>query len=209
MNKRAGTMKRNYFELIKEIPDRELLKSLYVTQILLLTIALFLGLFLFDSLSSFLALFNWIDINMFVGVGAGVAVVIVDMILMNLLPAKWYDDGGLNERIFQNRAIIEIAGIAAFVAAGEEILFRGVIQTHFGLIAASLLFALVHYRYLFHFFLFLNVTGLSFLIGFIYFQTENLAVTIIMHFIIDLLLGCLIKIKYEKNKNEQDGNFDE
>lgn len=202
-------MKKNYFDLIKEIPDKELLKSLYVTQILLLTIALLLGIFLFNSYHTFFSIFNWKDPNLFVGAGAGMAVVIVDIILMKLLPAKWYDDGGLNERIFQKRNYYEIAGIAALVAAAEEVLFRGVLQTHFGLITASLLFALVHYRYLFHFFLFLNVTGLSFFIGFIYDRTENLAVTIIMHFIIDFLLGCLIKIKYDKNKKEQEGKIDE
>ncbi|MBB6444734.1 CPBP family intramembrane glutamic endopeptidase [Bacillus benzoevorans] len=196
-------MKKNYFELIKEIPDKELLKSLYVTQILLLTIALLLGVFLFDSFQAFVDLINTADPSILLfGAGGGLAVVIVDVILMKLLPAKWYDDGGLNERIFQKRSFIEIAVIAVFVAAGEEILFRGVIQTHFGLVPASLLFALVHYRYLFQVFLFINVTGLSFFIGFIYLQTENLAVPIVMHFIIDFLLGCLIKIKYEKNKKE-------
>lgn len=203
-------MKKNYFDLVKEIPDEELVKSLYATQILLLTVAFILGIFLFDSFHAFFDLFHFADLNvLFVGTGAGLAVVIVDVILMKLLPEKWYDDGGLNERIFQKRSFSEIAAIAAFVAAGEEILFRGVLQTHFGLVAASLLFALVHYRYLFQFFLFINVTGLSFLIGFIYLQTENLAVTIVMHFIIDFLLGCMIKIKFDKNKREQEGNFDE
>nr|WP_295972355.1 type II CAAX endopeptidase family protein [uncultured Bacillus sp.] len=203
-------MKKNYFELIQGISDKELKKSLYVTQILLLTIALFLGIFLFDSYQSFFDLFNWKDPNVIViGVSMGLAVVLIDSLLMKLLPASWYDDRGLNNRIFQKRKIVEIAGIAAVVAAGEEILFRGVIQTHFGLITASILFALVHYRYLFRLFLFLNVTVLSFFIGFIYWQTENLAVTMIMHFTIDFLLGCMIKLKFDKNKNEQEGKFDE
>ena len=203
-------MKRNYFELIKQIPDKELVKSLYMTQMLLFVIAFILGIFLFDNWQSFFALFHFSDQNIpLVGAGAGLLVVIVDVILMKLLPAKWYDDGGLNERIFQERSFREIAMIAAIVALAEEILFRGVIQTHFGLVAASLIFALIHFRYLFHFFLFINVVGLSFLIGIVYHQTGNLAVTIMMHFVIDFLLGCIIKIKFERNKKEQAGTFDE
>src|SRR3954453_21265096 len=203
-------MKKRYVDLIKEIPDRELLISFYTTQILLLTISFFLGIFLFDSLSAFLDLFHWTDINiLLVGGIAGIGVVIVDLVLMKILPAKYYNDGGLNERMFQRRPLFQIALIAAVVAIGEEILFRGVIQTHLGLIASSLLFALVHYRYLFNWFLFVNIIALSFLIGFIYFQTGNLLVTIFMHFLVDFLSGCIIRYKYIKKHKEQEGIFDE
>lgn len=205
-------MKKRYVDLIQEIPDRQLLISLYMTQIVLLTIAFFLGIFLFDSYSDFFDLFHWKDTNiLLVGGMSGIAVVIVDLVLMKIMPAKYYDDGGLNERMFQKRSLLQIALIAAVVAIGEEILFRGVIQTHMGLILSSLIFAFVHYRYLFNWFLFVNITGLSFFIGFIYLQTGNILVTIFMHFLIDFLLGCVIKFKFKFNKkqNEQEGIFDE
>lgn len=203
-------MKKRYVDLIQEISDRQLLISLYMTQIVLLTIAFFLGIFLFDSYSDFFDLFHWKDTNiLFVGGMSGIAVVIVDIVLMKIMPAKYYDDGGLNERVFQKRSLLQIALIAAVVAVGEEILFRGVIQTHMGLILSSLIFAFVHYRYLFNWFLFVNITGLSFLIGFIYLQTGNILVTIFMHFLIDFLLGCIIKFKFNKKQNEQEGIFDE
>ena len=47
-------MKTKYFNLIKDIKDKDLIFSLYFTQMLLLTIAFILGIFLFDSLSAFL-----------------------------------------------------------------------------------------------------------------------------------------------------------
>jgi uncharacterized protein len=203
-------MKTKYFNLIKDIKDKDLIFSLYFTQVLLLTIAFILGVFLFDSFSAFLALFTIVDSNiLIVGGTAGLIIVLVDLLFMKLLPPSYYDDGGLNERIFQNRPLYHIAMIAAVVAIGEEILFRGVIQTHFGLIASSLLFALVHYRYLFNWFLFVNIIALSFLIGFIYFQTGNLLVTIFMHFLVDFLGGCIIRCKFIKKHKEQDGIFDE
>jgi membrane protease YdiL (CAAX protease family) len=131
-----------------------------------------------------------------VGIPVGVMVVIIDIVLMKLLPSSYYNDGGLNERIFRHKSVWKIAWIAAIVAFSEELLFRGIIQTKVGLILASFIFAVIHYRYLFNWYLFLNIVLLSFLIGFIYQWTNNLAVTIVMHFIIDFLLG--IYIKYRK-----------
>ena len=78
---------------------------------------------------------------------------------MKVLPFRYYDDGGLNERIFRGRSVIEIAVISSVVSIAEEILFRGVIQTHVGLILSSIIFAFVHFRYLFNGYLFLNVIG--------------------------------------------------
>ena len=189
-------MKNKYKEIIDELSDKELVKHLYLTQLLLIIISSALGWFLFDTLESFLQLFDWKDPYIwFIGVPAGLLVVCMDLLFMKYLPSSYYDDGGLNEKLFSNRTGWEIIFISLIVAASEEILFRGILQTHFGLIASSIIFALIHYRYLFNWFLFVNITLLSFLIGVIYEWTENLLVTIVMHFIIDALLGFVIKRK--------------
>ncbi|GLB58030.1 CPBP family intramembrane glutamic endopeptidase [Cytobacillus sp. NCCP-133] len=196
-------MKKNYTDIIRDLTDKELLFHLYITQILLLIISFILGILLFDSLSDFLDLFRWNDLNiLLVGGTAGVGVVAFDLIMMKLLPESLYDDGGLNERIFKKRSLLHIAIIAAVVAFCEELLFRGIIQTHFGLAISSLIFALVHYRYLFNWFLFINIITLSFFIGYIYLVTENLLVTIIMHFLIDFLLGVMIRISHSRTIDE-------
>jgi membrane protease YdiL (CAAX protease family) len=189
-------MKNKYEELIDEISDQELVKHLYITQVLLVVLSIIIGWFLFDHMESFLDLFHWKDPYIWlVGVPAGLLVVCIDVLFMKYLPSSYYDDGGLNEKLFSKRKGWEIIFIAAIVSASEEILFRGVIQTHFGLIISSVIFALIHYRYLFNWFLFLNITLLSFFIGVIYEWTGNLLVTIVMHFIIDALLGFIIKRK--------------
>ncbi|WP_053363985.1 type II CAAX endopeptidase family protein [Bacillus sp. FJAT-27251] len=188
--------KDKYSELVKGLTDRELLFHLYFTQILLLTISFILGIVLFDRMSDISTLFNWGDSRVWtVGLGGALFVVGMDLLLMKILPSRLYDDGGLNERIFRGRNLFHIAVIAAVVAFSEELLFRGVVQTHFGLVVSSLVFALVHYRYLFNWFLFLNIILLSFLIGYIYLVTGNLAVTVTMHFFIDFLLGIVIRFR--------------
>lgn len=189
-------MKDQYKETVASLTEKELLFHLFATQILLLTISAVLGMILFDSLEEFKNIFIWNDHKILtVGAAAGITVVAIDLLLMKVLPQSYYDDGGLNIRVFRNKAVWQIALIAAVVAISEEILFRGVIQTHAGLIVTSVIFALVHYRYLFNWFLFMNIILLSFLIGFIYLQTNNLLVTIIMHFFIDFLLGLSIKFR--------------
>lgn len=198
-------MKNKYNELIKGLTDRELLSHLYMTQILLLGITFILGILLFDHFS-YLQTIDFSDVRiLLIGVPAGAAVVIVDIILMKLLPKSFYDDGGLNERIFKNRSVIHIAWIAAFVAFSEELLFRGVIQTKVGLILASLIFAIIHYRYLFNWFLFSNIVILSLFIGSVYEWSNNIAITMIMHFTIDFLLGLYIKYKHTIDVDEQEG----
>lgn len=198
-------MKNKYNELIKGLTDRELLSHLYITQIILLVITFILGLLLFDQFS-YLHTIDFTDVRiLLIGVPAGAAVVIVDILLMKLLPKSFYDDGGLNERIFKNRSVTHIAWIAAFVAFSEELLFRGVIQTNVGLIFASIIFAIIHYRYLFNWFLFSNIVILSFFIGSVYEWSNNLAITIIMHFTIDFLLGLYIKYKHTIDVDEQEG----
>lgn len=183
-------MQNKYKKIIGELSDKELLINLFLTQLLIIAVSFILGWFLFDDIASFLDLFKWNDPKIgTVGITAGLLVVLIDLSLMKWLPDKYYDDGGLNEKLFKNRTVAEIFFIALTVAATEEILFRGVIQTHAGLVFTSILFALVHIRYLFNFFLFANVIILSFLIGLIYLLTGNLLVTIVMHFVIDFLLG--------------------
>jgi len=199
-------MKRKYNQIITELTDKELLYHLYLTQIILLGISLILGAILYDHFS-YIQNIDLLDHHILtIGIPAGVIIVFADVLLMKLLPASFYDDGGLNERIFKNRHVFHIFVIALFVAFSEELLFRGIIQTKVGLVLASIIFAIIHYRYLFNWYLFFNIILLSFLIGFIYKWTGNLAVTIMMHFVIDFLLGLYIKFRLtsdEMNREEQ------
>src|SRR5699024_11474282 len=60
-----------------------------------------------------------------------------------------------------------------------ELLFRGVLQTTFGYIPASVIFALVHVRYLSKPVLLISVLLISFFIGYLFEVTGNLYVTIL------------------------------
>jgi membrane protease YdiL (CAAX protease family) len=198
-------MKKKYKALIDGLTDKELLFHLFMTQVILLALSLILGFLLFEHFS-YLNTIHFDDMQIIsIGLPVGITVVVIDLVLMKWLPSTFYDDGGLNDRIFRNRPILQILLIAALVAFSEELLFRGIIQTKVGLIFASIIFALIHYRYLFNWFLFVNIVVLSFFMGLIYAWTDNLVVTIVMHFVIDFLLGLHIKFRRIKKVDEQGG----
>ncbi|MFJ7681826.1 CPBP family intramembrane glutamic endopeptidase [Peribacillus butanolivorans] len=189
-------MKNKQAELIKQLTDKQLLYNLFLTQIILLTLAFFLGIILFNDRSTFFELFIFNDLNILLfGIPAGIIVVLFDLFMMRVTPSSYQDDGGINERIFSSLSYSMIFVVALVVAISEELLFRGVLQTHLGLLWTSIIFAAVHYRYLFNWFLFLNVLVLSFFIGFLFEWTNNLLVTITAHFLIDFILGVLIRRK--------------
>jgi uncharacterized protein len=189
-------------DIIKQLTKKQLTFHLFFTQIVLLTISFLLGIFLFEDWSTFGSQFRWTSSIWTIGLTFGIIVVILDLVLMKYLPPGFYDDGGVNERIFSDRSTGEIALLAIVIAVSEEILFRGVIQFHLGLILSSIIFAVIHFRYWAHWFLILNIVVLSFWIGIIYELTGNLLVTIMMHFIIDFLLGLYMRFKVSQASKE-------
>lgn len=188
----------NQSEMIKRMTDQELTKSLVYTQFLLLFISLILGFILFDHLMDIFQYFSWnVSEIVYYGFLSGLLIVVIDLILMKYVPKKYFDDGGINERIFKNRSIGGILVLSLFVAFAEELLFRGVLQTNFGLLVASLLFALVHIRYLRKPLLLTSVVLISFYLGYLFKLTDNLLVTMTAHFLVDFLLGIIIRFKNE------------
>ncbi|KGP70874.1 CPBP family intramembrane glutamic endopeptidase [Pontibacillus yanchengensis] len=186
----------NQAELIKQLTDRQLVNQVYLTQLILLILTLGGSFFLFDSMEEIAKLFSWNTQEIIrYGVSAGGIVLLIDIILMALLPARFYDDGGINKRVFRSISVLEIFVIALVVALAEEFLFRGVIHTHFGYLTASVLFALMHVRYLKKPVLLISVLFISFYFGWMYEMTQNLWVTIVAHFMVDFVLGVMIRLK--------------
>jgi len=196
-------LKNRQAEIIKQMDPRELLYHLYLSQIAFFVIGLVLAYFLFYSFESLKEIFSWQPIDIFV-IGTVVALVVVgaDLLLIKWVPKSLLDDGGINEKMFQTRSLPHIIFLAFIISFAEEFLFRGVIQTHFGIWVASILFAVLHIRYLHKWVLFLSVVLISFVLGYTYEVTGSLWVTIWAHFLIDMLLAYKIRADYLKNINK-------
>ncbi|GED01048.1 hypothetical protein BAT02nite_06920 [Bacillus atrophaeus] len=183
-------------DLIDQLSDGDMLKQLYMTQLIVIIVSAVAGLFLFQHANAFFKLWNIRDPRIiWYGVSLAVIVIILDLAVMKWCPPHLYDDGGINKKLFSKRSVPHIIFLTLLIAFTEEILFRGVLQTHIGLWTASLVFAVLHFRYLTKWLLFIMVTAISFLLGLIYEWTDNLFVPVMAHFIIDVVFACQIRFQ--------------
>ncbi|MDA1475351.1 CPBP family intramembrane glutamic endopeptidase [Bacillus changyiensis] len=190
-------MLKKQTDIIHQLSDREMLKQLYFSQLLMLVFAGLFGMFLFKDLDEFFSLWKIFDQNILMyGVPIAILAILIDLAVMKWVPKHMYDDEGINEKLFRNRSYPHILILTLFIAVTEEVLFRGVIQTHFGIWLASMIFALLHFRYLGKWLLFLMVICISFLLGLSFEQTGNLMIPITAHFLIDFVFACQIRFQH-------------
>lgn len=181
---------------VDEIDDRMLLINLYATQALTLIIGIIWLLFQRQNLFQLLAPPKLPD-ALWWGLGFAAAVVVVDLLISRWVPDEAADDGGVNERIFKNRAIWHIAVISLVVAICEELLFRGAVQHAIGPYWTSIVFAAIHVRYLRHWIPTGLVFSISYGLGWIYEQSGTLLAPILAHFAIDFVMGLIIRFRRE------------
>ncbi|MRN53413.1 CPBP family intramembrane glutamic endopeptidase [Paenibacillus monticola] len=180
----------------KQLTDKLLLLNLYITQGLTLIIGL---IWILLQKRNPIHVFNFPENWHFVlwGLGLAVVMLVVDFLLTHIVPEDSMDDGGINDLLFRKRPIWHILFIAIIVSICEEILFRGAIQYAFGPYWTSILFAVIHVRYLRHWiptgWVFLSSYGL----GYIYIHSGTLWAPILCHFLIDLFSGLVIRYRRE------------
>ncbi|RAL22655.1 CPBP family intramembrane glutamic endopeptidase [Thermoflavimicrobium daqui] len=130
-----------------------------------------------------------------VGVGASLVVLIIALLLKTIVPKKWIDDGGKNQQLFQRRSVLHIFFIALISSFVEEWLFRGAIQHWLGVWGTSILFVLLHFRYLKKWLLVIYLLLVSVFLGELVVVSGVLAPAIAVHFIVNLCLGLYIRYK--------------
>ncbi|WP_110932463.1 CPBP family intramembrane glutamic endopeptidase [Paenibacillus bouchesdurhonensis] len=197
-------MRKNKFGKIKiqrvdpgQLNERLLLINLYITQ----GLTLFIGIIvLFFQKRNPISVLRFPENYEFLLWGFGLTAVMFgfDFILSRFVKEESLDDGGINEMLFRNRPIWHIALICVIVSICEELLFRGAIQHGIGPYWTSIIFALIHIRYLRHWiptgWVFLS----SYALGYIYIQAGTLWAPIVCHFLIDFISGLVIKYRRGK-----------
>jgi len=175
-----------------ELDDRTLLANLYLTQGITLLIGISVILFQSQSLVALLKFPERLSAWAWALVLAA-AVLAFDWLVARWVSEEVTDDGGINKKLFKLRPLWHIAVISFLVAVCEELLFRGAVQHAFGPYWTSILFAAIHFRYLRHWLM----TGMVFLISYglgkMYVLTGSLWTPIAAHFMIDFVMGCVIR----------------
>jgi membrane protease YdiL (CAAX protease family) len=182
---------------VDQLNDKMLLANLYITQ--LLTLIIGIGWIIFQGRNP-LDLLNIPPNGHFALWGAGLALLVlcIDIGISRFVPEEAADDGGVNERIFRTRPVWHIIAISFVVSVCEELLFRGAIQHAFGAYWTSILFTAIHVRYLRHWVPTGLVFSISYGLGWIMIQSGTLWAPILAHFLVDLVMGCIIRFRREE-----------
>lgn len=182
---------------VDQLSDRMLLANLYMTQALTLIIGIVVVLLQGRNV---IRLFEWPGSENFLLWGGGLAALLmaVNLALSKFVSEEATDDGGINERMFQNRPVWHIAALALIISVCEELLFRGAIQHAFGAYWTSILFAAIHVRYLRHWVPTGLVFAVSYGLGWSMAHTGTIWTPIFAHFLIDFVMGCIIRFRRDK-----------
>lgn len=99
----------------------------------------------------------------------------------------------INTLLINTFSLPELLGIFFFGALAEEILFRGIIQPYWGIWLTSLLFTIIHFRYLRKIVLLIEVYLMGIILGFSYLVTETIWVPVLCHLSVNFITAFLIK----------------
>jgi uncharacterized protein len=190
---------------IDEFTPKQLLLNVYLTQGIFIFLAIAIGFFFHVSFPWKVG-FATSPAYLISAFATGIIMPLISINLERLLPDKYFDDGGINEKIFSSLSYGHIFVLTVLIAFSEEWLFRGVLQPLLGFGLTSIIFSLLHVRYIKKPFLFGMVTLLSFWLGYLYVWTDNVWVPFAAHFLIDFISGCWIANMHKKSlMNNENG----
>ncbi|MFS0555504.1 CPBP family intramembrane glutamic endopeptidase [Brevibacillus sp. 179-C9.3 HS] len=187
----------------QELDEATLRLNLWLTQGLVMGAAaagslLVLG---WDATLSLFTLPGWEAMLWALCVAAGI--IVASIAMDHYLPKRWQDDGSINEKVFGAMLPSTTIFVCMVVGVGEEWLFRGVIQTLTGNFWSSLIFTLIHVRYLKKPLMVISVFGTSWLLGLLFHQYQSLWPSIVAHISIDVMLAFYLQ-KTIKKKGEEE-----
>ncbi|NQF12652.1 CPBP family intramembrane metalloprotease [Brevibacillus sp. HB1.3] len=186
-----------------EVDEATLRLNLWLTQGIVMGVAaagsfLVLG---WDATLSLFTLPGWNALLWAVFVAAGI--IIASIVMDRYLPKRWQDDDRINEKVFGSMLPSTTILVCMVVGVGEEWLFRGVIQSLTGNFWSSLIFTLIHVRYLKKPLMIISVFGTSLVLGLLFSHYQSLWPSIVAHILIDVMLAFYLQ-KTIKKKGEEE-----
>lgn len=99
----------------------------------------------------------------------------------------------INILLMEKFTLPELIPIFLLGAAAEEFLFRVIIQPHLGIILTSILFTLIHFRYLKKIYILAEVFLLGVILGLVYAVVPTIWAPLLCHFAVNYIMAVLIK----------------
>ncbi|AQS56643.1 MAG: CPBP family intramembrane metalloprotease [Novibacillus thermophilus] len=176
---------------VEQLSHRVLVWNLYVTQLIVLGVACALLWWQGRLTVQLWNVESWTVL--LVGAGTGLLIVCADLLLSRRFPLHMTDKSGINEKLFRHQPVWHILIMTLFIASAEELLFRGAIQPYLGVVGTSLLFTLIHFRYLKQWAMVASVFLVSLVLGSLVLVTHSIAASTVAHFTVDFTLGVCIR----------------
>lgn len=172
-----------------EVDEATLRLNLWLTQGIVMGVAAAGSLLVLggDATLSLFIFPGWNAVLWAVFVAAGI--IIASIAMDRYLPKRWQDDGSINEKVFGAMLPSTTILVCMVVGLGEEWLFRGVIQSLTGNFWSSLIFTLIHIRYLKKPLMIISVFGTSLILGLLFSHYQSLWPSIVAHILIDVMLA--------------------
>ncbi|NLL51134.1 MAG: CPBP family intramembrane metalloprotease [Peptococcaceae bacterium] len=178
---------------MQDLSKKVLLLNIMLTQAILLVIAIAIKFFWAQHLSLNLLL----EIRITPGI---IAVLLLGILLLLFLQLLFYKyvprhelAEELNRMLMEKFSLSELCFIFFTGALIEEFLFRFLLQSLLGITLTSLIFALIHVRYISKKYMLLEVFLLSVILGIIFEATSMFYVPVVCHFVLNILTALLIK----------------
>lgn len=186
-----------------EVDEATLRLNLWLTQGIVIAVAAAGSLWVlgWDATLSFFTWPGWNAVLWAVFVAAGI--IIASIAMDRYLPKRWQDDGSINEKVFGAMLPSTTILVCMIVGVAEEWLFRGVIQSLTGNFWSSLIFTLIHIRYLKKPLMVISVFGTSWILGLLFSHYQSLWPSIVAHILIDVMLAFYLQ-KTIKKKGEEE-----
>ncbi|WP_068793393.1 CPBP family intramembrane glutamic endopeptidase [Brevibacillus laterosporus] len=130
---------------------------------------------------------------------ASFALLLFGVIVTLYIPSKYIDD---TNKSYQSYSLLPIFVFMFLGALFEELLFRGIIQNllfifienqWIAIIATTLFFLGFHIQYFKKPIMLINISIPSFTFGWLYFETNNILVPFVVHFLMNLGITLLFK----------------
>ncbi|MDQ0169410.1 CPBP family intramembrane glutamic endopeptidase [Paenibacillus tundrae] len=128
-----------------------------------------------------------------------IGLLLFGVILSSYIPAKYIDD---TNKSYPDSSILTLSLFMFVGALFEEMLFRGIVQNvlyvfidskWIAILTTTLLFIGFHIQYFKKPIMLINITIPSFVFGWIYTETNNIAVPVLVHFLMNVGITLLFK----------------
>ena len=192
----------NTTNTMNEIPKKILLLNVVLSQAIIVGIGILLIFAVFEN-RDLTELFS-VRIDFFsifvVILGSGLLILLQLLFHKFLAHEKLFDE--INMVLMERFSLKELFWIFLGGSIAEEFLFRGIIQTEFGILIASIVFTITHFRYHNKLYIIAEVFLMGLLLGLIYTLTKMLWVPIVCHLTVNFATAFLLKKGYLKVESE-------